>query len=233
MQRRFFAVLFILLATAARPAAAEEFTFTYGPDATKVQVTVERPPGLSDTAGLPLIIALPPGPGTGRMVEAVLGKYLRQEAAARGYVVVSPALFGPSLKQEAETFIPALFTWVETHLHTDPHRTALVGSSNGGLGAFYAATAFPDRFACVATLPGALRGGDKLPAAFAGKPFRLYVGGDDTSWLKQAQRTERRLRQAKADVELTILPRQGHVVRIDNAELFDWIDTHTPAPATP
>ena len=165
------------------------------------------------------------------MVQAIVQNYLRQEAAARGYVVVSPAIFGPSLKTESATFVPALFTWIDTNLQTDPSRTILVGASNGGLGAFIVATAFPDRFACVATLPGALSGRGKLPAAFAGKPFRMYVGGDDRGWLAQARRTEERLRKADATVELTVLPGQGHVVRIDTGELFDWIDTHTPAPA--
>ena len=219
----------LFLSGYATPASAEEVTLTYGPKQTAVKLTIQRPPGLSDTAGLPLIVALPPGAGNSQMVQAILSKYLSREASARGYVVVSPAIYGASLKQKAAAFVPALFAWIKTDLKTDPSRTALVGASNGGLGAFYIATAFPDRLACVATLPGALSGNGKLPDAFAGKPFSLYVGGNDRAWLEQGRRTVERLKQANADVELNVLRRQGHVVQIDTAELFDWIDSHTPA----
>ena len=110
----------LVLGVSVAPAGAEEVTLRYGPDQTPVELTIERPPGLDNTAGAPLIIALPPGPGTGRMVQAIVQNYLRQEAAARGYVVVSPAIFGPSLKTEAATFVPALFSWIDNQPEDRP-----------------------------------------------------------------------------------------------------------------
>ena len=210
-------------------APGQPVTLTFGPFNKPIPVTVLVPKGYVREKPCPVILALPPGEGDPAMVESGLQSYWRKEAFERGYIVVSPAINGVSLLLNSLDFFPVLFRWMDQNLGYDKDRVALVGVSNGGLGVFFAALIFPERFGALVAIPGGYRGDPRHFRVLRNKPVWLLVGENDPQWVEQAKDTKEGLTAAGARVQLDILPGQGHGVTIDPKRLYDWIDANLRA----
>ena len=186
-------------------------------------VTVVYPAGYDSAGAYPVLLSLPPQPGTTAMVEASLHTYWRNEGRRRGYLVVSPEILGPNLRDYANDIVPGLFAWMETTLAVDTERVAVTGASNGGIGTFEVLTRHPERFAAAITLPGYYNGHRALDG-LADTPVWLLVGEQDNGWLEASRQTTEALEQVGAEVSLTVLPGQGHSIHVPPSELFDWLD---------
>ena len=211
------------IATTPVPSDSTETVYRVALAGTERPVTVIYPDEYDPAGAYPAILSLPPGPGTAAMVEASLRTYWRDEGRRRGYLIVSPEILGPRLREDANDIAPDLFAWMETHLAMDAERVAVTGASNGGIGTFEMLARHPERFAAAMTLPG-YYGGDRSLEALADTPIWLLVGEQDASWLEASRQTTDALEQVGADVTLTVLPGQGHGVRVPPTELFDWLD---------
>ena len=172
----------------------------------------------------PVVVALPWGAGSADLVEGFIAQYWLTEPAARGYYVVSPEIRGPALDGTAGQLLPALFDWMETELSADLDQVVLVGASNGGRGAFFAAIAAPDRFRAVLTLPGRYEGASERLARLSGKPIWMIVGELDTSWVTATRATVQALESQGITAEVDVVPGQGHVMALDPVRLMDWLD---------
>ena len=188
-----------------------------------VVVTVALPGDYDKAKAYPLLLALPPGPGTQQMVDAVMGNYFQKEGSARGFVVVSPAVQGQTLQKDAAAMTAALFAYLDANVSYDASRVTLAGASNGGLGAFFVAAAEAKRFNALVALPGGYPGQARQLAGWRGKSVWMMAGEKDTSWVRLARATKALLEREKATVTLDILPGQGHVLQIDPQALYDWI----------
>ncbi len=213
------------------PLNIEWVTITYG-QGRSVPVAVQRPENSTSGAQYPVVIALPWGSGTQDLVLGIVATYWNEEAPARGYIVVSPAIVGPSLETEGE-FIPALFAWMDQNLSYDQGRVVLTGASNGGRGVFLAAAAAPESFAAFIGMPGEFTGDGSALAGLAGKPVWLMVGENDAGWRQAAQTTRDLLVSQGASVRLDVLAGQGHVLTIPQTDLMDWIDDALDSGAGP
>ena len=189
----------------------------------EVNVAVVRPEeeGSEDH---PVIIALPWGAGTADLVEGFVGRYWLTEPGARGYYVVSPEIRGPLLEASASDIVPALFAWMDAELTVDLDQVVLVGASNGGRGAFFAAVAEPARFEAILTLPGMYLGPPERLAALSGVPVWMLVGELDTGWVTATRETVTALRSQGVTVDVDVVPGQGHVMELNPVRLMDWID---------
>lgn len=172
----------------------------------------------------PVVMALPWGAGSAELVEGFIFQYWLTEAPARGYYVVSPEIRGPTLEGTGGQILPALFEWMETELSVDTEQIVLVGASNGGRGAFFAALAAPDRFQAILTLPGMYRGPVAPLARLSGIPIWMLVGERDTDWVTGTRETVLALESQGITAEVDVVPGQGHVLRLDPARLMDWLD---------
>ncbi len=181
-------------------------------------------PAEGTSAPHPVILALPWGAGTAQLVEGFVGSYWLTEPARRGYYVVAPEVRGSNLSRTADEVLSALFSWMDAELDYDAQRVALVGASNGGSGAFFAALAQPDRFAAIMTLPGQYSGPAEDLAVLRDKPIYFLVGQRDESWLGMTEETRAALESQGIASGLRVLGGQGHVLRIDPSLLLDWID---------
>ena len=103
----------------------------------------------------------------------------------------------------------------------------MTGASNGGQGAFHVFAAAPEKFSGIVVLPGGFAGSARNLQKAAGKFAWLLVGANDLPWKKLAERTLKVLQEAKLDATLKVLPGQGHLIRIQPKELFDYIDAKT------
>ena len=172
----------------------------------------------------PVIFALPWGSGSATLVESFVQRYWLTEPAARGYYVIAPEVHGPTLEGAADEIIPAIFAWMEANLSFDASKVALVGASNGGRGIFFAALSQPDRFQTLLGLPGQYGGEAVDLAVLVGKPIWLLVGELDPGWVTGTQATIALLQDVGITAVSNVVPNQGHVLDLNDAQLLDWID---------
>ncbi len=182
------------------------------------------------TQPTPTLLALPPGSQDESMVVAGLSRYWAEEAAKRGWIVISPtAPTGkPFHTAQGEQIITGLLDAVSKDINFQGGRVHLAGVSNGGRSAFHLAVNAPERFHSVLTLPGGADGADaaKLNNAID-LPIHMFVGAQDESWARLAKDTQARLLKAGAPadrVTLEELEGQGHLVDVSPARLFDLLD---------
>jgi len=202
---------------------------TYG-SGVQVDVAIFKPEDYSDSGNHPLILALPWGGGTPDLTLGMVDAYWNREAPRRGYVVVAPSILGSSLATAADEFLPALFSWLDEHISYDPARVVVAGASNGGRGAFYALASDPSRFAAVIGMPGSYSGSPETLESFAGKPVWLMVGEMDARWHESTEATRVTLEAAGITPRVNLIRGQGHVLRVDDRMLMDWLDEVLVAP---
>lgn len=172
----------------------------------------------------PVLFALPWGSGSPDLLLGFMDAYWSVEPARRGYYVVGLVGRASDMADVGEELLPSIFQWMDQNLTYDRERVALVGASNGGRGAFWAALAHPHRFAALAALPGRYEGAAADAASLAHMPVGLWVGEFDASWLEAAQSTVETLTAGGVDVTLDVVPGQGHVILMPQGTLMDWID---------
>lgn len=190
--------------------------------------TLVLPEGYDPEKTYPVLIALPPGPQNADMVTAGLERYWRAEAEARGWVVASPEAPGAMLWKEGDVIFPALLDDVAKQVKVEGGSGGffVAGVSNGGRSAFHVAVKHPERFRGLLAIPGFADGDDHEGLLkIKGIPVRMYVGEKDASWRDSGKRTADRLRGMKADVTLTVVPGDEHVVTsVSPAALFDVLE---------
>ncbi|MGB1840525.1 MAG: alpha/beta hydrolase-fold protein [Longimicrobiales bacterium] len=182
------------------------------------------PPMEPGTTSHPVLLALPWGSGDADLTESFVRSYWAEAPSARGYYVVAPAVYGPRLEDDADQILPALFDWVESTLGADAQTVALVGASNGGRGAFFAALADPARFDAMLVLPGVYAGEAATLAPLADIPIRMIVGEFDTTWVDATLATRDALESVGIMPTVDIADAQGHVMNLLGSELVHWID---------
>ena len=182
------------------------------------------PPAEPGTIDHPVLLALPWGSGAADLTESFVRSYWAEAPAASGYYVVAPAVYGPSLQDDADAILPALFTWIDSTLGADTETVALVGASNGGRGAFFAALSDPDRFDAMLVLPGLYAGEAADLTPLAGIPIRMIVGEFDTTWVDATLETQTALESIGIMPTVDIAGAQGHVMNLRGEGLVGWID---------
>jgi pimeloyl-ACP methyl ester carboxylesterase len=194
-------------------------------DGDVLQYALWLPDDFDGDRSYPVLMALPPGPQTLGMVQAGLGTW--QTGPARGWVVVSPVAPGGRLFfQGSEVHIPALLDAVADEVEIEG--VHLGGISNGGRSAFRIARLDPDRYTSLVALPGypPERADSDALDLLTGLPVRMFVGENDGGWVQRSQDAADRLRELGGDVELTVVPNEGHVIRsLTGRELFDLLDS--------
>jgi predicted peptidase len=114
-------------------------------------------------------------------------------------------------------------------LNVDPDRVYVTGLSMGGYGTWRLAAKYPDRFAAAVPICG---GGDPatMTAGLAKVPVWAFHGAKDpTVPLTESHRMVYHLRQAGAEVRLTVYPDAGHnswEQTYNNQEVYDWLLAH-------
>ncbi len=185
------------------------------------------PTGFKPDSTYPVLLALPPGDQGRAAVERGLKLYWK-DAAARGWVVVSPAApAGRLFYQGSETLIPGLLKQVRQEVKAEGGKVHLAGPSNGGLSAFRIAVEYPQRFHSLIALPGyppTPEDFDRLDR-LAGLRVGLFVGEEDVRWLREMERTRERLKKLGVTVRFQAHPGEGHRLKwLTSRDLLDLLD---------
>jgi len=207
------------------------------PDGQKLHYTVQLPLGFDPAKPYPVLLALPPGPQNGAMVEAGFRLYWGERARKVGWVVVSPrAPKGELFFQGAEALIPPLLKKLRSELWLEGNRFHLAGVSNGGLSAFRVATEQPFQFRSLTALPGfpPTREDWRRLKLLKGLQVSLYAGGADARWAAASRRAAERLQVLGIPVSLTIFPGEGHTPRsLEGGVIMKRLQALRPKPAPP
>ena len=199
-------------------------------DGRTVDYVTVTPDGFEQGDTAPVMIAFPPGGQDPELTRSVVEGIYRDEALARGWVVVSPAAprDGSLWFDASETLSSELLDWVGGWVEPEGDRFHIVGVSNGGLSSFRVAGDHPDRVKSIVVFPGYPRSDDDRDALddLAGIPVRMFVGGEDPTWITPMEDTEAALLALGGDVELEIVPGEGHIMGSlsDGARIFDELD---------
>ena len=168
-------------------------------------------------------MAFPWGAGDAGLLAGLVETYWADAAPAAGYAVVGVEIYGPGLAESAPVVVPALLEWIEQHLPDAAGNIVLTGASAGGIAVFHAALAMPGRVAAILAMPGRYTGESSLES-LAGVPVLLMVGAHDGRWVAGSESTADRLRAAGAEVELNVIPGQGHVLHVPEPMLVRWLE---------
>src|SRR6478672_1208479 len=153
--------------TAAATAASTDSglqhqTFTTA-DGTVIDYVMVVPPGREVGKEGKVVFTFPPGGQDLDTTENVVEGRWRDEALARGWVVVSPAApeSGLYYSDKSAKYVPELLDAIAKQYPPEGGRFDLAGVSNGGLSAFKAALTYPERFRSLVVFPGySQEGGD-------------------------------------------------------------------------
>ncbi len=205
-----------------------ERTFTAA-DGTEITYVLVVPPGVAPGTPTKVLLAFPPGGQDLELTRRIVDQTWHDEAVARGWVVVSPAAPDTGLfyTDASAALVPELLDAVAADHPPEGGRFDLAGVSNGGLSAFKAALAHPDRFRSLVTFPGNSPDGGTDPdlARLTGLGVALFVGGDDAAWRPDSEDTEATLRQLGIPVELTVVEGEGHIIEsLTGGQLFDALE---------
>jgi ketosteroid isomerase-like protein len=226
---RGLAALVLALALASAGHATTRWTELPLPGGQTLRYALVVPSDFDEHRAYPVLLALPPGPQDERMVQAGLLRYWGEQAAERGWVVVSPmAVEGKTFFQGSEDHIPALLEHLRSVFQVEGDGFHLAGASNGGRSAFRIALRDPTAFLSLMATPGYPPSDQdhQQLADLVEIPIHLAVGGEDQEWVRVMRKTETRLRELGGDVYLEVFEGEGHVpVSLDEGAFLDRLET--------
>lgn len=169
----------------------------------------------------PVVIYL--GGGGGNALLTAIGN--RDAADQLGYIFVYPQARGNWWDKESVAIVHSLLEEILKSYNVDTNRVYLTGFSNGGTGAFYDATLWPDRFAAVVSLMGAglqFPGPEPpLPISTISLPLLFLHGEQDPIIpVDASRRTVEELKKLprEADLELHTFAGKQHELDLENDE---------------
>jgi pimeloyl-ACP methyl ester carboxylesterase len=198
-------------------------------DGTKIDWVLLVPPGRAKGTPGKVLFAFPPGGQDLDVTTKLVQTRWGPEALARGWVVASPAAPPSGLYYDdaSAKYVPELLDMVAKDYPPDGGKFDLGGVSNGGLSAFKAALAYPDRFRSLTVFPGYSPDGGDDPnlKKIAKIGVAMFVGGDDSGWLQPSQQTLAVLKKLNDKVELHVVPNEGHIIQsLTSKDLFDAME---------
>jgi predicted esterase len=179
----------------------------------------------------PVLLAMPPGPQTGSMVQAGLDMYWGDAMRLDDWVVVSPA--GPNEQlyfKGAELLIPEFLDRVMATYPPEGGKFHLAGISNGGISVFRIALNHPERFHSLIAIPGYPPTEEDVAKLdrLIEIPVALYVGERDSSkWLERMESAAEILNDLGGTAKFVVEDDQGHVIQsVDGEDLFRLLDSY-------
>ena len=198
-------------------------------DGTVIDYVLLVPPGRAVGQPGKVLFTFPPGGQDLDLAQRIVADRWHDEAVARDWVVVSPAAPSTGLfySDESAKLVPELLDRIATDYPPEGGRFDLAGVSNGGLSAFKAALAFPDRFRSLVVFPGYSQDGgdDANLSKLKDIGVSMFVGGLDSGWREASEQTDTTLKALGYTVELHVVEGEPHIIAsLTGADLFDAIE---------
>jgi predicted esterase len=182
----------------------------------------------------PLVVALH---GMGGDENSLFDGYsngrIKQEAEARGYLIVCPKGRGSAsmYRGDAERDVMDVLAEMKKDYSIDPDRTYLMGHSMGGYGTWSVAMAYPSVFAALAPISGGGQPAGMTKIAHIPQ-FVVHGDADPTVSVEESRRMVKAGRDLGAEVQYVEVPGGDHssVAVPHFKQIFDWFDAHRRKP---
>jgi pimeloyl-ACP methyl ester carboxylesterase len=198
--------------------SAAEFATPATKDASPISYLLRIPPSYREDRPSPLLVVLSGGAGF-----ALDGMYTARDVISQtDYLVLYPQAAGYWWTPEIARRFDTVFRSVLQRYNVDRDRIFITGFSNGGTGALFYATLWPQRFAAVVTLMGAGVCNEQVKAGLANGrnlPLLLIHGENDPIITPDCSTTTQ---AALSDLhpaiepELKILPKHAHDITLQS-----------------
>lgn len=180
----------------------------------------------------PLILYLHGAGGSGTLLDAVRKEGLparMESGAGLPFVIVAPQCPLGVFWNTREDEVLAILDEVADSRNIDPSRIYLTGFSMGAYGVWQMASHHPHRFAAIAPVSG---GGDPAYARrLRDMPAWIFHGKEDrVIRFSESEKITEAMREAGAEVELTLYPEEGHDCWkkvYANEALYRWFLEHS------
>ncbi len=207
-----------------RPSAARVGTFLQAVPATKdgpeIPYILRVPLSYSNRSEQPSPLLVVLSGGSGRAMDGV--NTASEAVSETDYVVLYPQAGEYWWKPEAARRFDVVLSDVLQRYNVDRDRVYITGFSNGGTGAVYFATLWPQRFAAVVSLMGAGQCNGQIKAGLPNLknlPL-LFVHGEDDPMIAAncSTTTEAALMELNPAVkpEMKLLPKRGHDITLQS-----------------
>lgn len=209
------------LSLAAAHAEVQQKIGTFG--GMQVTYRVILPNHYDAAKAYPAILHFAGGGQTLQIVERSTETDWRATAEQKGYIVISPAApDGRLFFEEGARIFPSFIDLILKSYKVAGGKLHVTGHSNGGLSAFHVASLFPQYFLSVTGYPGLLDGGspEKL-AALKSLCLYMFVGEQDTSWLRAMQAQYNQMQERGANIRFAIEKGQSHRLDVTRDNLRD------------
>lgn len=180
---------------------------------TSVFYKVILPKSYDPAKSYPGVLAFGGGPQTMDIVEGTIGRFWREQAEQRGYLVVLPAAPNGFLFFEGgEKIFPGFLDIILKEYKIEDNKFHIAGMSNGGISSFHVAALYPRYFKSITVFPGYLPedSNDRIQN-ISNMCVHMYVGELDTGWLNDMQEQLEKFRAKGMKVHFAIEKGQGHV----------------------
>jgi pimeloyl-ACP methyl ester carboxylesterase len=190
----------------------ETFTASNG---VRIEFGLVLPPDLDDGRPRRVLVGFPPGNQSRSAAETAMAYWWGGHAARRGWISITVIVpdggwFGPRGEQAMGELLDA----VQTRFTVAGDEFHVAGCSGGGASSFHIALVHADRVASYTGLPAYPRRDDMGELArLRTAPVYLWVGADDTGWLRSVTSADAALRKAGVPSRLVVFPDEGHVIQ--------------------
>jgi predicted esterase len=182
----------------------------------------------------PLVVALH---GMGGDENSLFDGYsngrIKQEAEARGYLIVCPKGRGSAsmYRGDAERDVMDVLAEMKKDYSIDPDRTYLMGHSMGGYGTWSVAMAYPSVFAALAPVSGGGQPAGMTKIAHIPQ-FVVHGDADPTVSVEESRRMVKAAKDLGIEIQYIEVPGGDHsnVVVPNFKPIFDWFDAHRRRP---
>ena len=186
----------------------------------------------------PMVIFMHGGGECGNDLEATFihgpNNYLRNNAEFRknfNYIALSPQSI-PGRRWDtpgSTTGVVQLIKMICQTYKVDPDRVYLTGLSMGGKGTWMVSEEAPELFAAIAPISAVEVEPSKACTVFKNTGIWIICGGEDGGFTDGSRKMFKALKDASADVQLTVVPKEGHGVWpyfYEDLKFYQWLAQH-------
>jgi poly(3-hydroxybutyrate) depolymerase len=195
-----------------------------------IMYRVITPPGYDPAKAYPAVLVFTGGGQDWNGVQRTLDVDWKDEAAKRGYILISPAAPPGFLFFEAgDVVFPAFLDRIRKDYRI-AGKLHIAGHSNGGLSAYHLASLHPDYFSTVTGYPGLLQE-EEMDHAPALKPMCLFMhaGDQDLGWSHAMEQEAAALKAKGYRIRFQLEKGQAHRLKAGEIDLsrrlFDEIES--------
>ncbi|MCG8574234.1 MAG: hypothetical protein MI810_05060 [Flavobacteriales bacterium] len=184
-------------------------------DSTTYTFSVIQPKAFIDTTRVPVVLCLSGGNQSEEIVNYCYAAWFRTDMFNYAIKIIPHQLNGKNLRDLDSAEIVEMTTTIQKEFNTYTSDWIVLGTSNGGVGAFRFVQTQPELYSGMVVMPGAVLD-IPIDKKWGHLNVLLAVGTEDNNfWHKETLKTEKRLKPFVNDVKTFEMKGIPHIVPLD------------------